>query len=144
MGTFAENSLASALPWYVGAAREHWAKLCWLVVPGPTPLRPEETPGAAGTQRLLPKVKELKGRPGACSLKSWGKSKRKLENGGMPTTPAIAASETTSRKPWPTTNLYQPEHVGHHPLWVGQKMAWAWQRLSHQNCAKGLMWQEVT
>lgn len=28
MGTFAGNTLASALPWYVGAARELWTKLC--------------------------------------------------------------------------------------------------------------------
>lgn len=37
-----------------------------------------------------------------------------------------------------------PEHVGHHPLWVGQKKVQAWQRVSNQYCAKGLMWQEVT
>lgn len=45
MGAIAGNTLASTLPWYVGAVIELWATLCWLVVQGRPLLRPEETLG---------------------------------------------------------------------------------------------------
>jgi hypothetical protein len=124
MDTFAGNTLAPSLPWYVGAAQNFGPSCAALLCQGRSLLTPEETHGSVGTKGLLQESKEgpLEDGPGVCP--QWGQvtvGSHSGKNGSVSTTLAGAASDTESRKLWPTTNLYQPEHVGHHPLWVGQR-----------------------
>lgn len=108
MGTIAGSPLASALPWYVGAATSCTDLLCQ----GQRFLKPAKIPGAVGAEDFLLEAKEgpLEGGPGICPWKSQWEDRQRVYH-----------SDTESRKAWPTTNPYQPEHVGHHPLWVGQR-----------------------
>lgn len=120
MGAIAGNTLASTLPWYVGVVKELWAKLCWLVVSGPTPSKARGDTGAVGTECLLPEVKGLEGKPGVCWLKSQGDVKEKTRRMVF----HLPLLQTLPRKRSPGNyGLLQP--VPTRTCWTPPAMGWA-------------------
>lgn len=129
----------------MGAVRKLWAKLCRLAVSG---LALSKRQRRCGQEARNSSSRETRGvcRTGSLLTKSHRrKSKRRREEGCFCFhKPCLRGSEKLTTRLWPGTNLYEPRTRWPPPAVGWAEMVQAWQRLSSQYCAKGLMWQEVT